>query len=192
MPRGRGYLLATVTPEWSDAGVDVFVRRARPAEAAIIGELTEQAYRVDGYLDVAGGDAYAAELRDAAPRIREAVVLVAELDGTVAAAVALAAPGTPYAELATAGELEVRMLAVAPQARRRGLAEVLMVAAEEHARTLGLQRVVLCTEAPMHAPQRLYKRLGYRREPERDWQVQGFRLLGYGRSIGTEPADVGV
>lgn len=161
----------------------VTVRRARSDEGDAVGALTERAYRDVGYLDVAGGERYGAELLAASRRIDEAVVLVAELDGTVAATVTLATAGTPYSEIAAAGELEVRMLAVAPHARRHGLARTLMAAAEQHARGLGLARVVLCTEAPMRGAQRLYEGLGYRREPHRDWTVEGFRLLGYVRDL---------
>ena len=167
----------------TDPDVPPAVRPARPEEAAAIGVLTERAYRVDGYLDVSGGERYAAELRDAARRIADAVVLVAERGGELAGTVTLAVPGSAYAETAAAGELEVRMLAVDPDVRRRGVARALMAAAEEHARRLGLARVVLCTEAPMRRPQRLYERLGYRREPHRDWTVEGFHLLGYGRDL---------
>ena len=39
------------------------------------------------------------------------------------AAVTLAPFGNPYAETALDGEVEIRMLAVAPEARRRGIAD---------------------------------------------------------------------
>jgi ribosomal protein S18 acetylase RimI-like enzyme len=159
----------------------VTVRQATAADAEVVGELTEQAYRAGGFLDGDGGPVYAAELRDARRRIQQAVVLVAELDGTVVAGITLAAPGTPYAETAQPGELEVRMLAVAPRARRRGIAELLMRAAADHARRTGHRRVVLCTERPMLDAHRLYERLGYRRQPERDWTTgTGYELISYG------------
>ncbi len=98
------------------------VLRAAPAEAAAVGELTERSYRSDGHLDRSDGDWYAAQLRDAAGRIADAVVLVAAIDDEIVATVTLAGHGTPYAETARPGELEVRMLAVAPEARQRGWA----------------------------------------------------------------------
>ncbi|MCU1453066.1 MAG: N-acetyltransferase [Acidimicrobiales bacterium] len=157
----------------------VTIRPATDADAEILGALTERAYRVDGHLADSTSDGYARELRDGAGRIRDAVVLLAEIDGALAGAVALAEPGTPYAETARSGELEVRMLAVAPEARRRGVARSLMAAVEDHARHAGLGRVVLSTGVPMQGAQRLYEDLGFRRAPERDWSPGGFSLLGY-------------
>src|SRR3954451_3746805 len=93
------------------------VRLARPEEIAGAGALTAEAYLADSLLDE--DDEYEAQLRDAARRSREAVLLVAtvpceESDGTetVVGTVTLAPYGTDYAEAAEPGELEVRMLAV--------------------------------------------------------------------------------
>ena len=101
------------------------------------GALTAEAYLADRLVDA--GDAYADELRDAERRAREATLLVAlippgEGDGAndrdddlvVVGTVTLAPYGTSYAEVAEPGELEIRMLAVAPEARRRGIAELLV------------------------------------------------------------------
>jgi EmrB/QacA subfamily drug resistance transporter len=158
-------------------GDSVKVRPARADEAELVGELTELAYRFDGYLNANTG--YAAELRDGARRIRDALVLVAERDGAVVGTVTLACAGSPYAEIAQPGELEVRMLAVAPWSRRRGVASALARAAEALARSGGLSAVVLCTGAWMSSAQRLYEHLGYRRLSERDWSAGDRRLLAY-------------
>ncbi len=158
-------------------------RRAAPAEAAAVGELTERSYRSDGHLDRSDGDWYAAQLRDAAGRIADAVVLVAAIDDEIVATVTLAGHGTPYAETARPGELEVRMLAVAPEARQRGLGESMMVEARRHAVAMGFSRIVLCTEPDVGAAHRLYRRLGYRRQPERDWSVGGYDLMSYGCEV---------
>jgi len=74
-------------------------------------------------------------------------VLVAERAGAVIGTVTVAPAGTPWANVARPGELEVRMLAVHGEARRQGVAEALMAAAEDHARTRGLGTVVLSTDA---------------------------------------------
>lgn len=163
------------------------VPRIRPAVAADadrIGAVTEQAYRADGLLDVAGGEGYAASLRDPTERLRDALVLVAELTGEVVGTVTLVLPGSPMAEVATGDELEVRMLAVAASARRRGVGEALMAAALDHARQHGLAAVVLSTQLGGHA-RMLYERLGYHRLPERDWVVEGFELAAYRRPVDT-------
>ncbi|WP_456788555.1 GNAT family N-acetyltransferase [Cellulomonas sp. P5_C5] len=156
------------------------VRVAVGAQVADAGALTAEAYLADRLLDA--GDAYADELRDAERRAREATLLVAlvppgEGDGAndrdddlvVVGTVTLAPYGTSYAEVAEPGELEIRMLAVAPEARRRGIAELLVSAALREAVAGGATRVVLSTLDSMEAAQRLYRRLGFVAVPERDW-----------------------
>jgi ribosomal protein S18 acetylase RimI-like enzyme len=151
------------------------IRAARPDEGDAVGALTERVYRVGGLV----GDDYAAELRDGESRIREATVIVAELDGRIVGSVTAALPGTAYAEIARPDELEVRMLAVADDVRRRGIADALMEAVETMARQHARSGVILSTAPTMHGAHRLYERRGYRRQVERDWNVDGLRLLAY-------------
>lgn len=157
------------------------IRPARPDEADAIGVLTEEVYREGGYLD--GDEAYVTHLLDGAGRVRDAHVFVAELDGEVVASVTLAEPGTPWSEISRPDELEVRMLAVAESARRRGIADRLMDEAEALARRVGLAGVVLSTEPIMHGAHALYERRGYVRQPDRDWDVDGFVLLAYAKAL---------
>jgi ribosomal protein S18 acetylase RimI-like enzyme len=141
------------------------------------------AYREDGYLDGVGGPELEADLGDGARRVREATVLIAEAGRVLLGTVTLAEPGSPYAETAGPGEMEVRMLAVAPAARRQGIAAALMDAAHAHARQRGMQRVVLCSEASYTHVHRFYEGLGYQRQPERDWAPGGVQLLSFGRPV---------
>jgi len=147
---------------------------ARGAEVADAGALTAEAYLADRLVDAT--DSYADELRDAERRAREATLLVALLpraqdsdDLVVVGTITLAPYGTSYAEVAEPGELEIRMLAVAPEARRRGIAELLVSAALREAVAARARRVVLSTLDSMEPAQRLYKRLGFVAVPERDW-----------------------
>jgi len=90
-------------------------------------------------------------------------------DLVVVGTVTLAPYGTSYAEVAEPGELEIRMLAVAPEARRQGIAELLVGAALREAVAGGARRVVLSTLDSMESARRLYGRLGFVAVPERDW-----------------------
>ena len=161
------------TSSRSRSAVGVEVRRADPSEGDEIGRLTEQVYRAGGFTT----DDYSLVLLDGATRVRDAIVLVATLDGRIVASVTLAPPGTPFAEIGRPHELEVRMLGVAAEARRLGIADRLMDEAEGLARSIGLTGVVLSTEPDMHDAHRLYERRGYERQPDRDWEVERFTLL---------------
>ncbi len=148
------------------------IRVARPDDVVAVGALTAEAYVADGLLE--DDDDYAAELRDAQRRAEEAVLLVAAtptLDGreAVVGTITVAPYGSSFAEVAEPGEVELRMLAVAPEARNQGIAAQLMRAALREALAGGARRVVLSTQDAMAAAQRLYARLGFVREPERDW-----------------------
>lgn len=156
------------------------VRRARPDELDRVGRLTVEAYVADGYANPAGS--YAAVLVDAARRARDAELLVAvDRDGTLLGTVTVCPPGSPMVELSRPGELEFRMLAVALDARRRGVGEALVNAVLRRATEIGARRVVLCSAEEMRVAHRLYARLGFIRLPERDWQpVPGVTLLAFG------------
>ena len=117
-------------------------------QVADAGALTAEAYLADRL--VAADEDYTTELRDAERRAREATLLVATVDGSdgapvVVGTITLAPYGTSYAEIAEPGELELRMLAVAPEARGRGVAESLMRAAMRQCVVAGARRLVLST-----------------------------------------------
>lgn len=155
------------------------VRVAGPDDVTAAGALTAEAYLADGLLG--DDDGYTDELRDAVRRAAEAVLLVAVArapDGreAVVGTITVAPYGSSYAEVAEPGEVELRMLAVAPEARGQGIAARLMRAAMREAVTGGARRVVLSTLDAMAAAQRLYARLGFRAEPERDWGHEEVRL----------------
>lgn len=160
----------------------VRLRRAHGGDAPALGALVADVYVADGF--VPPTSPYVAELRDAAHRVAQAHVLVATApaaDGSddVVGTITLAVAGTPYAEIARDGEAELRMLAVRPDARGRGLAAVLVRAALAEAAATGARRVVLTTLEAMRTAQRLYDRLGWVRTPERDWAVGALPMLVY-------------
>jgi ribosomal protein S18 acetylase RimI-like enzyme len=167
-----------------------------------IGELTALAYLADGLIDNA--HPYIPLLRNAAARAEHAVLL-AMLDGEggegkVLGTLTLVPPGSHFAELASEDEFELRMLAVSPLERGRGIGKELTLAALDMAVERGATRVVLSTMETMRVAHRLYERLGFTRRPDLDWIVtdnpdgtvskvnlaelpegvqQGVRLLGY-------------
>ncbi|MEV5969161.1 GNAT family N-acetyltransferase [Streptomyces sp. NPDC051921] len=151
--------------------MDFMIREVRPEEYGTLGELTARAYLDDGHLLRGEDDWYFGHLRNVAGRAEVADVLVAvDEGGTVLGGVTFVpAPGV-MGDRAKAGETEIRMLAVGPAARGRGVGEALVRACVERARAVpGCERIVLSTQTEMRAAHRIYERLGFHRAPERDW-----------------------
>lgn len=157
------------------------VRVAAPAEYAAIGELCVAAYTA---IDQLEHEDYAATLRDAAGRAAAACLLVAVADGVVLGTVTVVLDGGPLAEITRPGEGGFRMLAVDPAAARAGVGQALVQDVLMRATGAGLTRVVCSTRPGMLGAQRLYERLGFIREPERDWSpLPGLALYVYARDL---------
>ncbi|MDV6013521.1 GNAT family N-acetyltransferase [Haloechinothrix sp. LS1_15] len=147
---------------------DIVVRPAQGAEIDRSGEIAVLAYQAAGLLSESSD--YVARLRDATNRAEQAELLVAvDGDDVVLGTVTVAAFGTPLAQIARPGELEFRMLATDPAYRGRGIGELLTYAVMDRAAQLGCLRVVMCVDEQNTAAQRLYRRLGFVRLPDRDW-----------------------
>ncbi|MEV5337748.1 GNAT family N-acetyltransferase [Streptomyces sp. NPDC052676] len=164
--------------------MEILIRPVTPAEYDTVGEITAQAYLRDGLLDFGESDAYLEELRDVAKRAAAAEVLVAVAEERVVGGVTFVPSGGPMADIAGPGEAEIRMLAVAREARRRGAGEALVRACVDRARAIpGCVRVVLSSQPTMHSAHRVYERLGFVRTPERDWnplpELDDITLLTY-------------
>ena len=160
---------------------DLTIRPARAEELSAVGALTVLAYQVDG--EIKGG--YERMLADAPGRHRDAELLVAvDASDRVLGTVTIARGGQKWADIAQPGELEFRMLAVDPAARRRGVGEALVRAVLERAKELGAFRVMLSSQRSMVVAHRMYERLGFRRAPDRDWVVlPGLSLIAYGVEV---------
>jgi ribosomal protein S18 acetylase RimI-like enzyme len=164
----------------SPAGIEI--RLARPDELEQIGDLTAAVYVAAGF--ISPGGAYLMRLRDAASRAREAELVVAVTDGQPTGTVTYCRHGSSWAQLTVPGEAEFRMLAVVPASRGLGLGEALVRYCVERAREDGCSVLRLSTEPVMHAAHRIYRRLGFARTPERDWQPHpDVELLTYALAL---------
>lgn len=144
------------------------IRPARSDELTTLGALTLAAY--EPVLTFGEADPYRQTLKDAAGRAARAELWAAELDGVLVGTVTVCRPGSPYAEVAAPGELEVRMLAVAPDAQSAGVGAGLMAEVHRVARAEGFSAVVLSVVETNAAAIAFYTRLGYQRQPLRDWR----------------------
>ncbi|MEV0257514.1 GNAT family N-acetyltransferase [Streptomyces sp. NPDC050732] len=158
----------------------ITIRGAHPEEYEALGDLTAQAYLDGGHLDFGVEDPYLAVLRDVPARAAAAEVLVAAADGKILGCVTYVPAGGPMADIARADEAEIRMLAVSPGTRGRGVGEALVRECVRRAGEAGRSALVLSTQTSMHAAHRLYERLGFVRTPERDWRpIETVPLLTY-------------
>ncbi|WP_024796630.1 GNAT family N-acetyltransferase [Tomitella biformata] len=141
------------------------IRLARPAEIAVVGEQTVAAYAEF----VPAADPYRSRLADAADRADVAELWVALQDGVPVGSVTVSEAGGPYADVAREGELEFRMLGVAPAGRGLGVGAALVRHVLDLGRARGRQRVVMSTQPNMVSARRIYDACGFELAPERAW-----------------------
>lgn len=168
--------------------MSIEVRDAVPAEYDAVGKIVAAAFAADGQLDAPDSVSYREVLHDVAGRAASAEIIVALDDGVVVGGVTYVPRGGPMADIAAEGEAEIRMLGVAPDAQGRGAGSALMRECLARAANGGgsaangggTRRVVLSTNTVAHGSHRLYERLGFVRDPARDWTpVPGVDLLCY-------------
>ncbi len=146
----------------------VGIRRAREHEYRAIGELTYAAYAHDYPVSAE----YALTLRHPESRLDLFEVWVAEdpATGALLGTTSILRPGAEY-ERRVEGELYFRLLAVSPDARRRGIGAALTNLADDLARERALTAVSLNSAQHMTVAHSLYHALGFTRVPERDVHI---------------------
>ncbi|MFD4958882.1 GNAT family N-acetyltransferase [Microbacterium sp. NPDC058389] len=147
----------------------VSVRTARADEFDRVGEVTYLGFGHGEPGAIQPDTARLALLRDAASRAHSGELLVAvdETDRIMGTASLLRADSALVRQ-SRGGEAELRLLAVLPEARRRGIGEALMREAIARGRAWGAPALVLDTGPTNERSQRLYARLGFERLPERE------------------------
>jgi GNAT superfamily N-acetyltransferase len=174
-----------VSPRRAGAG-DLLIRDARPSDRDAIGEVTLAAYREYAARMPAHWERYQRNIVDTLADVGPAEQLVAEQGGAIAGAVLLyptrTASPTGGEVLAAPAGPEVRLLAVAPAARGRGVGTALMQECVRRARRSGARVLTLHTTAMMQTALRIYLRMGFVRAPELDIRpapdltIEGYRL----------------
>ena len=159
------------------------VRDARDDERDVVAALTLRAYAE--YATVMAPAAWAGlagAVRAALAATGDAERIVAVHAGRIVGSVLLYPPEVEaYGDLAKrASWPEVRLLAVAPEARGLGIGRALMDECVRRARRAGASALGLHTSASMRAAMALYERMGFVRSPEHDFQPPGAELVeGY-------------
>ena len=157
----------------------VELRLARPDELAAVGALTVRVY-VDAEGFIPADAAYVTALGDTRARAEAAELWVAVDDDLVLGTVTFCPSGSTMREVARTDEGEFRMLAVAPEARGRGVGRALVELCLRRSRVLGFSGVRISSLADMASAHRIYASLGFTRSPEDDWSPEpGVALLAY-------------
>lgn len=160
----------------------ISVRPATFDDLADVSQISVAAYEAAGQLEQDSD--YRAVLADAASRLHEGILLVAEQLGTVVGTVTICVPGTSLAEICRPGELEFRFLAVDPAYWGQGVADALVLACEDHARRTQAAHLAICVRDNNTGAAAMYARRGFARVPERDWSpLPGVDLLVLTRPV---------
>lgn len=160
----------------------VHVRNACDSEREVIRDVTLAAY--EEYAHLMPGPFWAGYRRHLVSTLDAETTadrIVAEQNGVVVGSVFLFPPGADAYGGTAAGSRwpEVRLLAVLPAARGRGLGAALMDECVRRARSAGAAALGLHTMDMMQAAVRMYARMGFVRAPDRDVEVQGVLVKGY-------------
>jgi GNAT superfamily N-acetyltransferase len=162
------------------------IRDARDDERAAIQDLTLGAYAI--YAEVMPPSAWAGlhqALLGALAANGPVERIVADQGGALVGSVLLFPPAEQSG--GAGGRMlwpELRLLAVAPAMRGRGVGAALVDACITRARTSGVPTLGLYTSDSMRAAMRLYERMGFERVPEYDFRPPGAELVkAYRRSL---------
>lgn len=145
------------------------IRLVAPHEYADAGRLTAEAYR-HSYESLSEG--YLVSLADVEGRVAQGEVWVAVNGDEIVGSVWVPRPGERLSPLAREDELDFRQLAVAPEARGRGVGEALTRHVIALARRRGARRVVMNSGPEMLGAHALYLKLGFSRLTEREHPIE--------------------
>lgn len=117
--------------------------------------------------------------RAGAVRARGLVLVAHDPTGAMLGTLTLVTAESAARRLASADEVEFHLLCVRPDVRGHGIGRGLVKTALARAVDLGARGVVLWTQPPMHAAQRLYEQCGFRRDPGADFNRDQRQYLVY-------------
>lgn len=164
------------------ASPDVAIERSGDVSDEELERLLHLVYVDGGYTEA---DQARSLFAAAAVRARGTLV-TARAPAALVGVVLVVAADSPARRLAQTDEAEMHLLAVAPEARGRGVGRLLVDEAVHITRERGLARMVLWTQATMHTAQRLYLDAGFTRAPQRDFERSARSFLVF--TLDTRPA----
>jgi ribosomal protein S18 acetylase RimI-like enzyme len=158
------------------------VRRVRPEEYLLAGEVTASAWGPTGSVENKGWLSFRARVADVANRDTVAAVHIATDGDRILGSVTLETEERVVDEesstILAPEEAHVRVLGVAPGSRRRGVGRILMSHCADVARQNGKTRLTLNTSLDNSSAQSFYESIGYTRLPDIELE-DGSRLCSY-------------
>jgi len=161
-------------------------RDACTTDLEAIRELTLSAYNEYATLMPAHWHRYRQAILGTLADVKPAEQIVAEQDESLVGSVLLYPAGTVFHTSAgnpvTLAYPEIRLLAVLPAARGRGIGQALVRECIRRARFAGATTITLHTTDAMRVAMRMYERMGFVRAPELDFHpaedltIKGYRL----------------
>jgi GNAT superfamily N-acetyltransferase len=157
---------------WTAKKNKLRIRDARGEERDAAREMTLSAFRqYAAVMPPPRWEGYRENILATLANAASAQQIVAEKEGIIIGSVLLYPPGTAFS---TPEEVhlacpEVRLLAVAPEARGQGIGTALMMECIRRARLLGAVCLNLHTTDMMQVAMRMYERMGFVRAPELDF-----------------------
>jgi ribosomal protein S18 acetylase RimI-like enzyme len=157
--------------------VALTIRLAGPSDYASAGAATARAYEALIDADSPSQSSYLAVVADMAARASNQTLFVADYDGKLIGSVSLA---TRSEQAVTPGAAHIRMLGVSPEYQGLGAGKALLQACIDYCRRDHIPVLGLRTTAVMASAQRLYEKLGFRRDPLQDYESEGWgKFLAY-------------
>lgn len=145
------------------------VRAAVAADYDDIRRIGVDAYVSGGFIEADGP--YARELAAVEERAGTHPVYVAVRDGAVVGSVTLASGAGHLVEFAEAGQVEMRMLTVAPEHQRAGVARALVSHSIAVVREEGFDSIVLRSATDLLPAHALYASMGFERYAQQDHRL---------------------
>ena len=148
--------------------IEIKLRDARPGELEHVAKLLVAAYQeYEEFMQADRWDWYRNDMINVRSRIPDSELIVAEVRNKIAGAVTLYPQGSNNGW--PAGWAGIRLLAVDPDFRGRGIGRGLMEECIRRCRERGTKTIGLHTTELMKVARAMYERIGFERIPEFDF-----------------------
>lgn len=160
------------------------VRNARPQEFQVIGRLMVDVYsRLEGFPQQPEYFAMLENIGEITKRPHTELVIAVSTEGKIHGAVVyfsdMSSYGSGGSATAEKNASGFRLLAVAPEARGRGIGRLLTEACIEKGRNDGNQQLIIHSTEFMKIAWKMYERMGFKRSEELDFMQGELPVFGF-------------